>query len=79
MATLFDADDTAADLQRLRMIASAARLLVSNVGDRAICSSPACSAEIWWIIHRNGKRTPYNADATNHFLTCPAAKEFKRR
>lgn len=53
-----------------------ARLLV-NVADRSTCRG--CRAEIWWLVHRNGKKAPYDRDGTNHFITCSQAKEFKRK
>jgi len=53
--------------------------LLRNMGDPAICTGPTCKAEIVWMIQRNGKRTPYNPDGTNHFITCPDREQFKRR
>lgn len=63
-------DDRTADL-----LVNITRLL-SNVADQGTCKG--CHAEIWWITHRNGKKTPYDSDLTNHFITCPQAARFKQ-
>jgi hypothetical protein len=76
--SFFNADEDRAELQRLRMIALSAERLVASVGDRGICSSAACRQEIWWIVHKNGKRAPYNSDGTNHFITCIDAPRFHK-
>lgn len=76
--SFFSAEEDRADLQRLRMIALAAERLVLAVGERGVCASPNCRQEIWWIVHRNGKRAPYNADGINHFVTCIDAPRFKK-
>ena len=68
-----------AELTRLRLIAAAAEHLVEHVGEPNRCSAPECRAPIYWIVHRNGKRAPYNPDGTNHFITCPAVEKFRRR
>ncbi len=51
--------------------------LLKNIGDPGQCRG--CQAPIWWVTHRNGRKTPYDADGTNHFITCPAAKDFKKK
>lgn len=54
-------------------------MLMSVVGDPGTCRG--CAAPIRWITHRNGKKTPYDADGptvgTNHFITCPHRERFK--
>jgi hypothetical protein len=67
-----------AEIGRLRLISAAAEKLVLAIGERGVCSSPACREEIWWIIHRNGRRAPYNRDGVTHFATCPAAAQFRK-
>lgn len=37
-----------------------------------------CPAMVYWVTHKNGKRTPYTAAGLNHFLTCPEAERFRR-
>ncbi len=37
-----------------------------------------CRASVYWVTHKNGKRAPYTVAGLNHFVDCPAAKEFKR-
>lgn len=58
------------EVQRDRM-----RRLLHNVGEEGICKG--CPARVIWVIHRNGKRTPYDPDGTNHFITCPEAERFR--
>lgn len=51
--------------------------LLRNVGEPGVCRSAGCNAEICWMVHRNGKRTPYNLDGTNHFATCVDSERWK--
>ncbi len=51
--------------------------LLYNAGDPGTCRG--CNALIYWITHRNGKKTPYTPAGLNHFIDCPAAKNFKRK
>lgn len=51
--------------------------LVKNMGEPGSCR--ACRSAIFWLTHRNGRRTPYDPDGTNHFITCPEAESFRRR
>ncbi|HEY6991138.1 MAG TPA: hypothetical protein VH369_22265 [Bryobacteraceae bacterium] len=39
----------------------------------------ACGVTLYFVGHTNGKLAPYTADASNHFLHCPKASEFRRR
>jgi len=50
--------------------------LLANIGDPGQCRG--CGADIFWVIHKNGKRVPYTPQALNHFIDCPKAQEFKR-
>lgn len=50
--------------------------LLAQIGDHGQCRG--CGANIFWVIHKNGKRVPYTHQALNHFADCPKAKEFKR-
>lgn len=51
--------------------------LLKNVGDPGVCKG--CLAEIHWVVHRNGRRTPYDPTGVNHFITCPEREQFQRR
>jgi hypothetical protein len=51
--------------------------LLKRVGDPGICKG--CRAEIYWVFHRNGHRTPYNRNGTNHFTTCIHRELFRRK
>lgn len=53
-----------------------AAALVKNIGAPGRCSG--CHSVIWWMLHMNGKRTPYDADGTNHFITCPKRDDFRK-
>lgn len=50
--------------------------LLHNVGDLAKCRG--CAREVYWVLHVNGRKTPYDRDGTNHFITCPVANKFRR-
>lgn len=50
--------------------------LLQSVGDKGECRG--CRAVIYWVTHRNGKKVPYTPAGLNHFIDCPAAKDFKR-
>lgn len=53
------------------------RQLLRNVaGDPGTCDG--CGAEIYWVTHRTSVRSPYDADRTSHFATCPKASSFRR-
>lgn len=49
--------------------------LLRNIGDPGKCK--LCPAAIMWVLHRNGRKTPYDLDGTNHFVTCPFRDRFK--
>ena len=53
-------------------------ILLRNIGDPGYCTGKACRAEIFWLVHRNGKRTPYTQDGANHFIDCPDREQFRR-
>jgi hypothetical protein len=57
-------------------VLKAVSILLHSVADEAVCKG--CPATIFWVRHRNGKSAPYNADGTNHFVTCPKSKLFKK-
>jgi len=38
----------------------------------------ACSTELFFVRHANGKLTPYTSDGVNHFVNCPEAARFKK-
>ncbi len=60
------------DAQRTAM-----RQLLDNVGDPGACRG--CRVPIYWITHRNGKKTPYTHAGLNHFIDCPERKQFARK
>ncbi len=49
--------------------------LLNAIGDPGECR--ACNRKLFWVTHRNGKKTPYTPEGLNHFVDCPAAKDFK--
>lgn len=46
------------------------------IGDEGRCKG--CGVLIYWVKHKNGKAAPYTAEGLNHFVDCPAAKEFRK-
>jgi hypothetical protein len=70
------AEESAALRKELERVRAALQVLLRNVGEPGHCRG--CGALIYWFVHRNGKRTPYNAEGVNHFLDCPKADHFKR-
>lgn len=50
--------------------------LLWNVGNSAHCNG--CGAGIFWITHKNGKKTPYTPAGLNHFVDCPASQQFRK-
>ena len=52
----------------------AMKTLLGLIGDKGVCAG--CKAEIYWVVHRNGKRTPYTPVGLNHFIDCPEAARF---
>jgi hypothetical protein len=57
------------------------QMLMSVLGDPGNCRG--CAAAIKWITHRNGKKTPYDAEGptvgTNHFITCLKSDQFRKK
>ena len=54
------------------------REIFKHVGKRGWCR--ACKAEIFFVYHIDTDRyAPYDADGTNHFITCPEAGRFRRK
>lgn len=53
------------------------RLLRAIAGEPVKCRG--CEAAIYWVTHKNGKRTPYTAAGLNHFIDCPAAAQFGKK
>ncbi len=58
--------------------AAAMEWLLSHVGKKGTCDGPNCGAPIWFVIHSNGKRTPYTPAGLNHFVDCPDRERFQR-
>lgn len=61
--------------ERVAWLESNIRLLLAQVGEPGKCRG--CGADIYWVVHRNGKRAPYTPHGLNHFADCPAAQNFK--
>ena len=51
--------------------------LLAQIGEPGHCRG--CGHKILWVIHRNGKRTPYTEQGLNHFIDCPARDLFRRQ
>ncbi len=50
--------------------------LLKHVGTRGVCRG--CGAALYWVNHLGtGRTAPYDADGTNHFITCPKANDFR--
>lgn len=37
-----------------------------------------CPMTLYFVRHRNGHLAPYTIDGVNHFINCPAAKDFRK-
>jgi len=55
--------------------AAAMLRLLGKVGDVGACR---CRVQLYWVVHRNGKRAPYTSAGLNHFIDCTRADEFRR-
>lgn len=53
--------------------------LLANVAYDPPGMCGGCGAEIYWIIHRNGRRVPYTVRGLNHFVDCPAREDFRKK
>jgi hypothetical protein len=51
--------------------------LLRNIGDLTNCTG--CGDPIYWVRHKNGKRTPYTRAGLNHFVDCVARDRFKEK
>jgi len=51
--------------------------LLDLVGDIGECKG--CGREVWWVVHKNGKKAPYTRTALNHFIDCPNADQFRKK
>ena len=71
---LFDTAADPAEKETARLRKNIGRLLV-NIADGDFCTG--CRRQIFWVIHKNGVRTPYNPDGVNHFVTCEKREQFK--
>lgn len=68
--------DARRDLEESAKLQRRIDLLLAAIGDRARCAG--CNEPIVWVQHKNGAKAPYNADASNHFGTCPERDRFRR-
>jgi hypothetical protein len=57
-------------------VLKAIKILLHAAGEESTCRG--CPTTIWWVHHLNGKTTPYDVDGTNHFVTCPASRNFRK-
>ena len=57
--------------------AQAITALLKAIGEPGVCRG--CYAEIVWVTHRNGKKTPYTPAGLNHFVHCPKREQFKEK
>lgn len=53
--------------------------LLNHVGERGVCDGPRCKTAIFWVVHLNGKRTPYNTEGLPHFIECVDRDRFRRK
>lgn len=51
--------------------------LLKNVGESGTCRG--CNVPIFWVTHKNGKKTPYTPAGLNHHVDCPKAKDFSTK
>lgn len=58
-------------------IRSEMRRFLETLGTPARCKG--CEVIIYWVLHRNGRRTPYSQDGVNHWQDCAASKEMRER
>jgi hypothetical protein len=68
-------DTQFAELRRLQQLETNVTELTKNLRSGA-CRD--CSATIFWLEHRTGTRTPYNADLSNHVKTCVKGEQYRR-
>jgi hypothetical protein len=50
---------------------------LSSCGDSGRCFG--CNTRVWWIVHANGKKTPYTEHGLNHFIDCPQRDRFRKK
>lgn len=53
------------------------KLLEAIAGVPGSCRG--CREPVFWVTHKNGKKTPYNARGFNHFIDCTARDQFKTK
>ncbi len=51
--------------------------LVKILGQAGTCRG--CGDPIYWVITKNGKKSPLDADGESHFATCPKADRFRTK
>ena len=73
---LREAIDAHADGENHTLLANIAKLLTNVAGAPAKCK--ACGADIWWVLHKTGKRGPYTRRGLNHFADCVSADQFRK-
>ena len=65
------------DHECVRSQRAAMAALLRNIGDAARCSG--CHAPIVWVVHKNGKKAPYDWSGLNHFVSCIHADKFRKK
>ena len=53
------------------------KMLLKQIGTEGKCRG--CQADIFWVVHKNGKNVPYTPEGLNHFADCPEAGKFRRK
>lgn len=56
--------------------AAAMIAILGNIGDPGTCRG--CQVKIYWVTHKNGKKTPYTPAGLNHFVDCEARSQFAK-
>lgn len=51
--------------------------LLKQVGEPGQCK--ACLAPLYWVLHRNGVRCPYDENGRPHPVTCPQVNQTKEK
>jgi len=67
------ASDTGKALTEARKLMA---LLLEHIGNPGFC--PRCKAQVFFIEHRTGRKTPYDKDGTNHLATCQQVEQIRR-
>ena len=64
------------ELETIEWLSGNIARLLDQVGDPGKCRG--CQRDIWWVVHKNGKKAPYTRRGLNHFADCPKAASFRK-